>query len=276
MHFDWYQATIDVDVNTIIDHLGSEAGDAPDQIREGKGRHNYSHSTALLDGNGERIFEMLHGGKNGAPNVTASGHYAAWFAETVRTKWPHHRVSRLDVAQDVVQEGAYERMEAVCRDVSKRGRVKGLAMVPEDIADGRTYYLGSKASDRQVRLYDKTAEVRSKSPRITHADVPEHWTRIELQWRPKKHDKDFAALWDVESCWFTGGWTAAVARRLLDLDLNRINGAPWKPDPDRAMMFLIQQYGRHLEKLAEKAGGWAAAGEQLGSMVEARRRHSRL
>lgn len=276
MHFDWYQATIDADPNAIIDHLGALAGDAPDEIREGKGRHNYSHSTALLDVNGERLFEVLHGGTNGAPNVTASGHHAAWFADAVRAEWPQHRVSRLDVAQDVVEEGAYERMEAVCRDVSQRGKVKGLAMVPEDIADGRTYYLGSKASDRQVRLYDKTAEARAKSPRATQSDVPEHWTRIELQWRPKKHDKDYAATWEAEECWFTSGWTSSVARRLLSLDLNRINGVPWRPDPDRAMMFLVQQYGRHLEKLAQKAGGWAEAGEELGRMVEARRRHSRL
>lgn len=275
MHFDWYQATIDADPKAIIDFLGSEAGERPDTIKEGRGRHNYASSTTLLDQDGNRIFEVLYGGKNGHPNCASSGRDAQWVADAIRSKWPSHRVTRMDIAQDVVEEGAYERLEAVCRDVSRKTRVKGMAMVPEDVTDGRTYYLGSKASDRQVRLYDKTAEARAKSPHHVKAQVPDHWTRIELQIRPKKDFKEFAANLDPDETWFTATWTAVLARRVLKLDMNRIKGVPWTPDGNRALHFMVQQYGRHLEQLARDMGGWAQAGEELGRRYRDQNRHKR-
>ena len=141
MHFDWYQATIEAHPMALLDAVKSDAGDQADRVDHGNGRHNYANSSRLLDLEGGRIVEVLHGGSNGTPNLAASGIYAGPVSETVRRLWPVHRVSRVDVCEDMVGDGLFDHLEGVCRTIGRQFRIKGTTILPDDPADGSTYYL---------------------------------------------------------------------------------------------------------------------------------------
>lgn len=272
MRFDWYQPTVRENPIVIVDELlGSIAPDG--EVVEGKGRHNYHQSFTVNDREGQRVAVVLCGGPNGDPNVTASGPVCDSFVPFVRERWPVHRVTRADVAEDFAGEGVYEHLEGVCRAVAAAHNVKGRAIVPDQLEDGRTYYMGAPTSDVRVRLYDKTAEVRRHLAPAQAALVPDHRVRLEAQVRPRKEWKEAASQLEPRTFWGFAGWTRELAAKALALEVERITmQAGRETDYDRALRFLITQYGPTLQRMHAEHGDWAAVGLQLGYLVEQRRR----
>lgn len=263
MHFDWYQATVPENPIRLLQCLKTELGGY--EVREGKGRHNYHQSFTLLDDNGERLAAVLCGGPNGNPNVTGSGQITPRFVEVLREGWPTHNVTRFDAAEDFGGSDTFERLESVCRGVAASHKVKGRAVVPDDIADGRTYYLGAPSSDVRVRLYDKAAELRRTVAPDHHDEIPEHLTRLEVQVRPQKDFKAWGAKLPVESVWGFSGWSHDLYGQVFDLPIERIcMKANRESDDARAYRFMLQQYRRVLERAHGDLGSWAAVGLQIG------------
>jgi hypothetical protein len=87
--------------------------------------------------------------------------------------------------------------------------------------------------------------------------------------RPPTHAKQAFGQLDAPDIWMTSPWTGTLAYQALKLDLKRVELPPWTPKGNRALSFMVQQYARHLERLAERVGGWSEAGQHLGAMVEA-------
>lgn len=263
MHFDWYQATVPENPIRLIQCLKSELEGY--EVREGKGRHNYHQSFTLLGANGERLAAVLCGGPNGNPNVTGSGQGTPRFVEVVRSNWPKHNVTRFDAAEDFGGPDTFDELEAICREVGTSHKVKGRAIVPDDLSDGRTYYLGAPTSDVRVRLYDKAAELRRSVAPDQHNTIPEHLTRLEVQVRPRKEFKAWGAHLDAASAWGFSGWAHALYSEVFKLPLERVEmQAKRETDDARAYRFLLQQYGRVLERLHGDLGSWAAVGLQIG------------
>lgn len=276
MHFDWYQATIPENPIVLVETL-KDALSKGGQIIEGRGRHNYHQSFRLQNARGERVAEVLAGGPNGHPNATASGLMTEGFVQLVREAWPDHRVTRFDAAEDLAQEGAFNELEKVCRAVAKDLGVKGRSIVPDDVTEGRTYYLGAPSSDNRVRLYDKTAETRAKLPPERHSEIPEHWARLEVQVRPRKEFKAYAAKFTPEQAWGFSGWTHELAKRAFSLQIERITMyAGRETDDERAFRFMVMQYGPLLHRLFKDLGSWDCVGKTIGDAIaeqqEARRR----
>lgn len=263
MRFDWYQATVPENPIRIIQCLKTELGGY--EVREGKGRHNYHQSFTILDANGERLAGILCGGQNGNPNVTASGQITPRFVDVLRANWPRHNVTRFDAAEDFGGADTFERLEAICRGVAAAHRVKGYAYTPDDLAEGRTYYIGSKSSPVRARLYDKAAELRSSVAPDQHSEIPEHLTRLEVQARPEKEFKAWGALLPVESVWGMSGWSYDLYGKVFDLPIERIcMKANRETDDARAYRFMLMQYRRVLERAHADLGSWAAVGLQIG------------
>jgi DNA relaxase NicK len=276
MRYDWYQATIPDHPIAIVDVLRS-ALDKDCEVIEGRGRHNYHQSFTLKAADGDRLATVLCGGPNGDPNVTTSGERTPEAVGVIRECWPQHRVTRFDAAEDFAEAGAFDRLEAVCREVAKQQKVKGRSIVPDDRADGRTYYLGAPSSDTRVRLYDKTAETRRRLPPERHEEIPDDWARLEVQVRPRKEWKLFAAQATPDQAWGFSGWTHELARRAFALDMERITmQAGRESDDARAFRFLVRQYGPMLARLMRDLGSWECLGLTIGEAVkaqeEARRR----
>jgi hypothetical protein len=264
VRFDWYQPTVPETPQVIVDELLARLAPGG-EVREGAGRHNYRQSFTIQSRDGDPVAVVLCGGPNGDPNLTASGAACDAFVPVVRELWPEHRVSRADVAEDFAGEGVYDRLEGACRAVYRELGVKGRAIVPDDPRDGRTYYGGAPSSDVRVRLYDKTAEARRHLPEARHAEVPDHWARLECQVRPRNQAKDMACRMRPEQFWGCARWTAQLAAMAMRLDVDRIAMNPAREsDHDRAYRFLLQQYGRTFLRLLHDHGSWAAVGAQIG------------
>lgn len=276
MRFDWYQATIPENPIVLVETLKAALA-ADGDVVEGRGRHNYHQSFRVRDARGERVAEVLAGGSNGHPNVTASGIVTPGFVKVVRETWPAHRVTRFDAAEDLAQEGAFEGLEAVCRAVAKEMGVRGRAIVPDDPTEGRTYYLGAPSSDNRVRLYDKTAETRAKLPEERHGEIPEHWARLEVQVRPRKEWKVFAAQATPEQAWGFAGWTHELANRALSLQIERITmQAGRETDDERAFRFMTIQYGPLLKRMLSDLGSWECVGLTIGEAIREREAAKRM
>lgn len=265
MKFDWYQATIPdhpLDVVSAVLAGLAEGG----EVREGRGLHGYRQSFGIHKADGDRVALVLCGGNNGAhPNVTASGAAAHPFASLVRDLWPAHKVTRVDAAEDVAEEGAYDLLEGVCRTLAQERSLKGRRILPDDPAEGRTYYIGSPSSDVRTRLYDKTAEARRSLPPERHNEVPDHWARIEAVVRPRKEAGYVAASLTPEQVWGCSAWTHELARRLFSLDLARVEmQAGRESDHERAYRFMLQQYGPTLRRMVADLGSWDCVGLTIG------------
>lgn len=267
MRFDWYQATIPEDALRLVDALQRFLGPGG-EVFEGRGLHNYHRSFTVRDTGGDVVAQVLADGPNGHPNVKASGSATDAFVELVRSSWPEHRVTRMDAAEDFRDPGAYEAAEGICRRVGRELGVRGRAIVPDDASEGRTYYLGAPSSDVRVRLYDKTAEVRSRLPEVRHCEVPDHWVRLEAQVRPRKDARVVAAQVPPEAAWGFAGWTSSLAREVFALDVERVSmQAGRETDHERARRFMVMQYRRVLERMLDEVGSWERVGVQLGGDV---------
>lgn len=269
MRFDWYQATIPDRPLTVVDAVVAHLAPGG-QVKEGRGLHGYGQSFTVNRADGDRAALILCGGNNGAhPNAQATGAQAHEFASLVRELWPAHKVTRFDAAEDMAGEGAYDRLEAECRMLARERSLKGIAMVPDNVADGRTYYIGSAKSDVRTRLYDKTAEQRRHLPPERHDEIPDYWVRIEAQVRPRKEAGYVAATLTPEQAWGCTGWTHELARRLFSLDVTRIEmQAGRESNHDRAYRFMLQQYGPTLRRMLADLGSWDCVGLTIGDDLE--------
>lgn len=265
MRFDWYQATIPdhpLDVVSAVHERLAPGG----LVQEGRGQNGYRQTFTVRQSDGDRVAVVMCGGNNGAhPNAMASGSVAHPFASLVRELWPAHKVTRMDSAEDVAEEGAYDLLEGVCRTLAQERSLKGRRILPDDPAEGRTYYIGSPSSDVRTRLYDKTAEARRSLPPERYHEIPDHWARIEAVVRPRKEAGYVAASLTPEQAWGCSAWTHELARRLFSLDVARIEmQAGRESDHERAYRFLLQQYGPTLRRMVADLGSWECVGLTIG------------
>lgn len=269
MRFDWYQATIQAHPLEIVEQVHARLA-VGGEVTDGRGLHGYRQSFTIKGSDGDRVAMVLCGGNNGAhPNAFATGAQAHQFAGLVRECWPAHKVTRFDAAEDLAGQGAYEALEGVCRSLAKERGLKGRAIVPDDVQDGRTYYVGSPASDVRTRLYDKTAELRAKLPPDRHHEVPDHVARIEAQVRPRKEAGYVAAALEPAQVWGCAAWTHELARRLFALDVARIEmQAGRESDHARAYRFMLQQYGPTLRRMLADLGSWECVGKTIGDDID--------
>lgn len=277
MRFDWYAATIQEHPIELVQSLREDLGG---EAKPTRGMHGYSQGWEIADTQGRTLARVLAGGRNGDPHAWASGEATQGFCEVVRGRWPdRHHVTRLDAAQDYAAPGSYERLREVVRRVARDNRVKGREIVPEDLADGRTFYGGAPSSDVRARLYEKGKQMRGQLIGgvpdglmlvIDGQEYPfEDWTRLEVQVRPQRQAKKTAAYVTPEMGWAFASWTSAVAQEVMGLDLERIDGRCWQePDDERSLRYLVRQYGNLLRRMKAEAGSWRAVGATLGELVD--------
>lgn len=264
MRFDWYQATIPVHPVVLVETIKNFLAPGGD-VQEGRGKHNYHQSFTVRDQRGERVALVLAGGPNGHPNAAASGASTEAFVSLVREQWPEHHVTRFDAAEDFCEAGAWDRLETVCRGVAKDHGVKARLILPDDLSEGRTYYMGAPTSDVRVRLYEKTAEVRRGLPPDRWSEVPENWVRLETQVRPRKDFKKIAAMVEPQIAWGFSGWTSQLAAKALHIELERIKmQAGRETDDERAFRFMLRQYGRVFLNMRRDLGNWECVGLTIG------------
>lgn len=256
MRFDWYQASIpEVPPEAIMEVLSKlEFYGDWEKIRPMK---NYDAAAAFVVGS-ETRFKINYGGQNeeyGA-NVIASGPCAQVLADTVRDRFPSHRVSRLDSCEDYYHCDAYDYLRKVALKIGKTHRVQCREIVKplSDSDDGRTLYLGSQTSAVSMRIYEKGKQLQSD---------PE-WVRAELQIRPQKEQKSLIAHLNSTEVWGLAKWSHDMAVQLGKKDLQRVDAQVYQPsDHDRAYRFMLKQYKKVFEQMLASHGSPEAVGAQI-------------
>ena len=267
--FDWYQATFPVSPSTtgpehskaVIEALADEL--KPACVRHvDKGLHGYLGRTFFVDPRGGNTLMILHGG-NPSPNVTASSHRSEQFAEVARRLFPAHNVTRVDVAMDFEEPGAWDRSVDICRAVMIDSNMNsGRMILPDCVQKGATYYMGSVKSPVSARLYQKGYEQLKRFP---DCPVQPDWVRLELQIRPEKKAKEEFAHVSRDALWGASKWSAKVIEKFTGWAPSRINAAPkTESEWERTQRHLVHQYAGHMQEGAEMMW-WPKRDEMMSS-----------
>lgn len=257
MRFDWYQATVRDDERTVLDVLSAGLGG---EVKRAKGMHGYERGY-VIEAGGSSVARVLAGGRNGWPNVAASGDDTDAFVPIVRGAWPgEHRVTRMDASEDFDGPGTWARLygEAIALADDRKLRI-------DQAGDwhrrefGRTLYLGSRKSAVLARLYEKGKQLKELAI-DGGADISADLCRLELQVRPEKLARERAAVAAPEEAWGYADWSKELARRVFALDVERVHIRERRePDLERALHYMVKQYGSKMEQLMKREGTWERA-----------------
>jgi hypothetical protein len=184
--------------------------------------------------------------------IEGKGETSPVLANTIRTHFPAHQVPRADVCDDVDEEGAFERLQAVIR-ANKGARVKaGYVALPDDIQDGRTWAVGSRGGVAYLRLYEA-----GKHPDRLAFNRP-NWVRPELEVRPQyARDKAAAATMQPVDFWGFAGWSHTVGQAITQTSISRFEPVVRKYSGDKTTRYIAMTFRRHLEEMA-------SSGEDIG------------
>lgn len=259
--FDWYQATVPATQPALLAAL---LADLPEGVVQevGKGFNSFAHRVDLSE-DGEVLATIMHGGVNPQPNVKSSGDNAPALAQFLRRQFPEHRVSRLDVCLDMRGDGLFDDIVRVMSHVGRDFRLKGEKIIPDDLDDGSTYYLGSRASPLRIRCYEKGKQLY----KLTGDPVWRmffDWVRLELQVRPEKGFKLTAASMEPDAFWGCSAWTREIAEGAMSMNPDPVAMKPTRiADHERAMRALTAQYGATIRRQVMKLGSWDAFSADL-------------
>ena len=162
------------------------------------------------------------------------------------------------MAIDARGDNLFDDVIRVMSRVGRESRLKGKKIIPDDLDDGSTYYLGSRQSPLRVRCYEKGKQLYKTTGDPCWKELFD-WTRIELQVRPQKNFKSQAAKMRPEDFWGCAHWTRQLAQEVLDMSPSPVSIKPARiADQERAMRFLVQQYGPTIHRQIAKLGSWEA------------------
>lgn len=262
--FDWYAATIPVNPHDLASRLLREY---PDSIlRPSKPKNGAGDSFQLCLGDMVIVTAIWGGAMEGhGVHAWASGGDAPRFAEVVRSHWPDHRVSRMDVAFDADSPEAFDLLVGKALEIADRMRVKVSHQGDWHRGqDGRSLYLGSKNSVVQLVIYEK-----GKHPDLKHVGKP-NWVRAEVRIKPQKDGKGFLSGIQPQSAWGCSSWSKEFGEWLHMQDLPRLRvGSRWSlSDHERAKRALIRQYRNVIGVLVQEQGSPEAMGAHLWDLCQ--------
>lgn len=235
---DWYAATVTRPENVVLEHFAvALADEKPIATRATNG---YGHAWEIRR-EGRRCALVSGGGQHEFPHVVGTGDDAPAVARLARTM--PHRVSRVDVCVDTDVSDAYDTLRA---GLLQTARATGTSVreitSPLDSTAGRTLYAGSPASEHMARLYEKGKQLED-SERLG-------WVRYELQLKPQKARKVWAATASPLDLLGAARWSRRFAAEHLGLDPALPPVRPARvSDLDGALAALADQYGNRLLEL---------------------------
>lgn len=271
--FDWYQVTftekvlVDDVVPKLLDHFPFSSVDqnAP-RVKQ------YNRGCDIRRGDRTLVHLCWDSSVQAGLHLIATGQDAQPVYEWLIENYPgQYGVARYDVCMDTVEPGMWEYLYNACKSISDQKKLKRNTMGDWDVPgspSGRTYYLGSKTSVAQLRLYEK-GKKEGMNP---------DWVRIELQVRPANKDKKYlAATLTPEDAWQATAWSDCLHLTVMFEILVERGGSSVKTlgnvwtasNQDKRIMALCNQYQKTLSSLADTLpGGWHDVGVYLQKFIE--------
>lgn len=269
--FDAYCATVRANRLELIARLENALleADFDTEVKDGPPVRFYDHNTLIVDPSGHRLLSMRYGGRNGWPFIECKGPASAIVADVLRTHFPHHSPSRIDSAYDLRGPDVFERLHELALKTQERGVRLDYAGAAIDHPDrGSTIYLGSRKSQAFVRIYQKGLK-HAEEMGLAPEDIPDelrYWVRVELELKPdKKPAKEAAKSLTAEAVWGASPWLRRFAKEALSIDAVRVKmHEKRETNHERAMRYLIRQYGPSLIEQAKRCGSWSELGRWIG------------
>lgn len=234
------------------------------KVVEGKGFHRFGRRWSVRDDFCERGAVQWGGAHGDLVMVEVKGEQTPKVVEDLRRVFDHG-CTRADACVDFEELGAFEKLLAPVLQV--KGDFKLYGEPRGDWKDfpekGRTQYLGSKQSAVQARLYEK-----GKQPEYAHLQRPD-WCRLEVQVRPGKEARQKYSKLSALEVWGASRWTRSLAEKVLEAQVQaQPAGTVYRvSERDRALRWMVKQYGTHLVSLAADLGGYDVLGLTLGEMI---------
>lgn len=244
--FDWYQATFDdLDDLRVAQNLAISLGGA---LVVAKPYYGYSRAWAVE--HEDKALVKVFGGspRGGEVHVQTSSQSCDVVVPLLRKLWPVHRVTRADSSYDF--HGTYKSVRDVAKAFADERGIFTYEHVNSD--GGATLELGSRSSERQVKVYDKTAELKHKHPERA-GEIPEGIIRAELQFRPSKRPaKARVSVMNPDDLWGLSAWTKDLASTLLGFEAERVTLRFKVPsDWSRSVHYLGEHYGPSVARRLE-------------------------
>lgn len=260
---DAYLATVYSHPDLLLDHLEQGLLDAGFDTRreDGPPIRFYGRNALLLDPSGHRLVQVRYPGKNPHPFVEAKGPVSPIVAQVLRERF-NHSPSRIDSAVDLRGPEVFDQLHRLAQRYEGQKSLKldydGAA--PDNPDRGTTIYLGSRKSQVFVRIYQKGLKHAAEIG-LSPSEIPDelrHWVRIELELKPDKRPARMRARHlSPAAIWGCSPWTAEFAMEALAIDAERVHMQERREsNHDRAMRFLVQQYGPTILKQVENLGSW--------------------
>lgn len=252
MRFDAYCATLNHQkFKEVIDAISSTMGCQP---CKGKPMRRFGQVVQLDDGPHMAAWIGLREDVQQI-YIEGKGDTSPQLANAIRTHFPVHNVPRADVCEDIDEEGAFERLQALIR-ASKGPKVKaGYVALPDDVEDGRTWSAGVRGGVSYLRLYEA-----GKHPDRIAFNRP-NWVRPELEVRPQyARDKQAAATMSPMDFWGMSAWTQRVGEAITGASINRFEPEVRKFSQDKTLRYVSLTFRRMFEEMH-------ANGEDIGRSI---------
>lgn len=274
---DWYQATIPDYYQNLVMHLENNFS-GKWKIAE-TGQMGYKNRWWFNDENDITVATILFGSANAKqqkPHIYSTSDNAKIVRDLLRSAYPIHEVTRIDVAEDMNRDGLFDELQVRLLKIAHQERLK-TSVAGDWLSDGalggRTMYLGSPKSSMRVRLYEKGKQL-ANDLYISRGfqppdDFPMNWVRLEAQCRPKREQRFLAAKADLADIWGFSGWTRVVADDVLSLSVPRVKADVWRKSDDvQVWEWVSRQYGNFFMKNFNSLGSWENVGLKLGFYVD--------
>lgn len=265
--FDRYAATVPGVAVDLLFELVINAGDG---VRVGKNlrlrkREYYRNIATFWDDRGP-IAEVRWGGPNPDPHLDVWGPQTESVAVALRERYPHHP-TRIDSCLDTEDPGAFASLKAVllafAESYPRDLKIKNMETLWKNEC-AKTSYLGSDASDVQLKLYEK-----GKTPE--YEEYP-HLVRVELKVMAKNLDEARKARLSSISAtelWGMSAWSKAVAALVFGADVEKCVGASKyraKSTVLQKASNLCKQYGNSFDDFVKYCGSVDNLGRWLVDM----------
>lgn len=244
--FDWYQATFEsLDDGRAAPNIALSLGG---RVVFAKPLYGYTRAWAI-ERNNEVLATVFEGSNRaGEIHIQTTSDSCDEVVPLIRSLWPSHRVSRADAAIDF--EADYDRIHDAALAFAKERNLAWSEI--KNSEGGATFRVGSPSSERYVKVYKKSEELRAKHPERAD-EIPDGIVRAELVIRPSKHQaKEKLASMSPTDTWGLGKWTQDFAQTLLGFDSERVQIRFKKPsDWSRSLHYLGLQYSPMISKRLE-------------------------
>ncbi|MDQ4213307.1 replication initiation factor domain-containing protein [Microbacterium sp. ASV81] len=269
MRFDWYSATIRDDSYAVLHQVASALRAT---VENGRPRNGYEFG-ALIRRDDSTLCTILFGGANGDPHLIVSSDDCDEVVPMIRGLWPEdHYATRVDAAEDICEGvGTWDKLlEIMCavsdpdldpeRVTRRRLKISQAGDWMRDAEDpehtGRTFYVGSEKSAVRARLYEKGKQLNEIARKQGLPEVHDrNLCRVEVQVRPEKDSRWVAAKGTPEDAYGYADWSRDLLRRLTEANVERVHIRERREsDLERALSWMVKQYGEHLSTLAANLG----------------------